>query len=341
MCKKGFFITFILAFAFCKCICQTIQVNITDSSDNRVAISYVRFYSGRNGDSLVDYQIVRGGLLIYKVQEKNLPTQLIVTAPGYDESVFFITESSFKTGFVNIKLQHIRIKTLAPVVVESKRSPVQIKNDTTIYKADAFKDGTERKLIDLLKKLPGIEVNDKSGEVRFKGKPVETILLEGNDLFGNNYAIGTKNINADIVTEVQAIENYFDNYVLKGLTSDDKVALNIKVNNSALKLSTAVEAGLGYRSDKKDVLDAGCTILGLSHIHKFFASASYNNTGENKSPEDYFGNNPGVVQAANEKYLAKKYIEETDFSSFANDSRLNFNSQFFGNYNGLFTINSK
>lgn len=341
MYKKGFLLTFFLAVACFECICQTIQIKITDSADNNIIIAYTRFYSGAHQDSLVDYQVVRNGLLLYNVQRKNLPGKLIVTSPGYNESVFFLNETDLNTSSVSIVLRNDNIKSLAPVVVTAKRNPVQIKNDTTIYKVDAFKDGTERKLADLLKKLPGIEVNEKSGEVRFKGKPVETVLLEGNDLFGKDYTIGTKNINAAIVAEVQAIENYSDNYVLKGLIGEDKVALNIKINNPTLKLSTAVDAGLGYHFNKKPALDGDATLLGLSQVHHFFATAGYNNIGDNRSPEDYFGSNPGVAQSANGKYLAKKYVEEADFSSFAGDNRLNFNSQFFGNYNGLLRLNSK
>jgi hypothetical protein len=77
--------------------------------------------------------------------------------------------------------------------------------------------------------LPGIEVNDKTGEITYKGKPIETVNLEGDNLFGFNYAIGTKNINVDMVEEVQVIENFSANPLLKGIDSNDKVALNLKL----------------------------------------------------------------------------------------------------------------
>ncbi len=49
--------------------------------------------------------------------------------------------------------------------------PVTMKGDTLIYNADSFKNGTERKLEDVLKKLPGVEIND-DGEIEVEGKEV-------------------------------------------------------------------------------------------------------------------------------------------------------------------------
>ena len=54
--------------------------------------------------------------------------------------------------------------------------PVTIKGDTIVYNADSFKNGSERKLEDVLKKLPGVEIND-AGEIEVEGKVVEKIML--------------------------------------------------------------------------------------------------------------------------------------------------------------------
>ncbi|MBK8087045.1 MAG: hypothetical protein IPK31_03275 [Chitinophagaceae bacterium] len=234
------------------------------------------------------------------------------------------------------------VKNLQPIIVTAKSRPIQVKNDTTIYKVKAFSDGTEQKLADILEKLPGIEVNKKSGEIKFKGKPIETILLEGDNLFGANYTLGSKNINANIVTEVQAIENYSENYVLKGLEKEENVALNIKVAKTKLKISGNSEIGLGMQGNKADLAsDINSNILGLGKIQKFFSTASYNNIGHNKAPVDYYGNNFSIEEVKDRKYAAQKFIYEPSSPVEYDKNYSNMNSQFFVNYNSLFKIAPK
>ena len=87
--------------------------------------------------------------------------------------------------------------------------------DTTSFNVSAYKDGTERKIQDIIKKLPGVQLNEKTGEIKYKGNSIETVTLDGDDLFGYDYTIGTKNINVDMVDKVQAIENYTKKSTLK------------------------------------------------------------------------------------------------------------------------------
>jgi len=63
-----------------------------------------------------------------------------------------------------------------------REMPVSIKGDTIVYNADSFKNGTERKLEDVLKKMPGVQVN-ADGEVEVEGKKVTKLMVEGKDFF--------------------------------------------------------------------------------------------------------------------------------------------------------------
>ena len=74
-----------------------------------------------------------------------------------------------------------------------REMPVSIKGDTIVYNADSFKSGTERKLEDVLKKLPGVEVN-ADGEVEVEGKKVTKMMVEGKDFFDGDTKLGVKNI---------------------------------------------------------------------------------------------------------------------------------------------------
>ena len=112
-----------------------------------------------------------------------------------------------------------------------REMPVSIKGDTIIYNADSFKTGTERKLEDVLKKLPGVTVN-ADGEVEVEGKKVSKLMVEGKDFFDGDTKLGVKNIPADAIDKVQVLRNYNEVGALKGLeNNEDNVAMNIKLKS--------------------------------------------------------------------------------------------------------------
>ncbi len=107
--------------------------------------------------------------------------------------------------------------------------PVSIKGDTLIYNADSFKDGTERKLEDVLKNLPGVEIND-DGQVEVEGKVVSKVMVDGKDFFDGDTKLATKNIPSNAVDKVQVLRNYSEVSQLSGVTNNqDNLALNIKL----------------------------------------------------------------------------------------------------------------
>ncbi len=107
--------------------------------------------------------------------------------------------------------------------------PVSIKGDTIVYNADSFTSGTERKLEDVLNKLPGVEVNE-DGQIEIEGKTVSKVMVEGKDFFDGDSKLATKNIPANAVDKIQVLKNFSDVGQLKGVTNNqDNVAINIKL----------------------------------------------------------------------------------------------------------------
>lgn len=112
-----------------------------------------------------------------------------------------------------------------------KEMPVRISGDTIIYNSDSFTNGTEKKLEDVLKKLPGVSVN-KDGEIEVEGKKVQKVMVEGKDFFDGDTKIATKNIPADALDKIQVLRNYNEVSNLKGLeNNEDNVAINIKLKD--------------------------------------------------------------------------------------------------------------
>ena len=117
---------------------------------------------------------------------------------------------------------------LDEITIVSKM-PVRIEGDTIIYNADSFKNGSERKLEDVLKKLPGVEVND-AGEIEVEGKVVEKIMVDGKEFFSGDTKLATKNIPSNAVDKIQVLRNYGDVSQLRGVQDNqDRVAINIKL----------------------------------------------------------------------------------------------------------------
>ena len=107
--------------------------------------------------------------------------------------------------------------------------PVVISGDTLVYDADSFKTGTERKLEDVLKNLPGVEIND-DGEIEVEGKAVTKIMVEGKDFFDGDSKIASKNIPSNAVDKVQILKNYAEVGQLSYVQNNqDNIAINIKL----------------------------------------------------------------------------------------------------------------
>jgi hypothetical protein len=150
-----------------------------------------------------------------------------------------------KVSYLGMKSKEIAIATQTANMVQNivmdgsgielegveivREMPVSIKGDTIVYNADSFKSGTEKKLEDILKKLPGVEVN-ADGEIEVEGKKVSKLMVEGKDFFDGDTKLGVKNIPADAIDKVQVLRNYNEVSALKGLENDqDNVAMNIKL----------------------------------------------------------------------------------------------------------------
>ncbi len=109
------------------------------------------------------------------------------------------------------------------------KMPITIKGDTIIYNADSFKNGSERKLKDILAKLPGVEIND-AGQIEVEGKAVEKIMIDGKEFFSGDTKLATENIPSNAVDKIQVLRNYSNVSQLSGVQNNqDRVAINIKL----------------------------------------------------------------------------------------------------------------
>jgi hypothetical protein len=155
---------------------------------------------------------------------------LLVTYPGYADYVDRFTLDSAHTthDFGHIKMI-LKTQLLAEVIIKAKAAAVKIKGDTTEFNAAAFTVQPNAKVEDLLKELPGIQV-DKDGKITAQGQTVSKVLVDGEEFFGDDPTLVTKNLRADMVDKVQLYDKKSDQATFTGI--DDGVknkTLNIKL----------------------------------------------------------------------------------------------------------------
>jgi outer membrane receptor protein involved in Fe transport len=155
---------------------------------------------------------------------------LLVTYPGYADYVEQFSLDSTKNthdfGRLNMIL---KTKLLADVIIKGTRAAIKIKGDTTEYNADAYKIQPNAKVEDLLKQLPGIQV-DKDGKITAEGQAVNKVLVDGEEFFGDDPTLVTKNIRADMVDKVQLYDKKSDQAAFTGIDDGQKTkTINIKL----------------------------------------------------------------------------------------------------------------
>jgi hypothetical protein len=121
---------------------------------------------------------------------------------------------------------------LDEVVIYAYKDPIYYKGDTLVYVADSFATAEGAVVEDLLKKLPGISV-DKDGNITSQGQEISQVLVDGDEFFGTDPTIATKNLGADGVAEVQVYEKEND----EGIGGDDEKiqVLDLKLKEDAKK----------------------------------------------------------------------------------------------------------
>lgn len=113
-------------------------------------------------------------------------------------------------------------------VVLTYEMPVAVKGDTIVYNTDSFSNGTE-KLGDVLKKLPGVEINT-DGQIEVEGKQVKKVMVEGKDFFDGDSKLAQENIPSDAVDKIEVLKNFSEISQLSGVTNnEDNIVINLRL----------------------------------------------------------------------------------------------------------------
>ena len=150
----------------------------------------------------------------------------------YADYVDAITVKENEKNIGTIALKS-KIELLREVII--KTGSIRIKGDTTSYRAGDFKVDANANVEELLKKLPGIQV-DKNGAIKAMGETVEKVLVDGEEFFGDDPGMAVKNLRADAVKEVQVFDKKSDQAEFTGIDDgDSKKTINLKLKEDKKK----------------------------------------------------------------------------------------------------------
>lgn len=192
---------------------------------------------------------------------------------------FLLIPSSQPLGDLHLEINHLGFKKVSEIVKEGKNhynilmeeqaidlADVQVKSrprltstsDTLSYDVESFAKNEDRSIEDVIKRLPGMEVND-DGKIKFNGQDISKLYIDGDDLLDDKYAIGTKTIPYAMVKGVEVLQSHQPLKVLKNKVFSDKIAINLTIKEEAkLKLTGQAKVGAGlpqqYDSELNSVL---------------------------------------------------------------------------------------
>lgn len=245
---------------------------------------------------------------------------LLVTYPGYADYVENFTLDSVRKNidFGNIRLI-LKARLLADVIIKGKAAAIKLKGDTTEFDAAAYTIQPNSKVEELLKQLPGIQV-DKDGKITAQGQTVSKVLVDGEEFFGDDPTLVTKNIRGDMVDKVQLFDKKSDQAAFTGV-DDGKTTKTIN-----LKLKDDKKNGYFGKLDAGIATDKYYQNQGMFNAFKgkkkFSAYGTLANTGK-----------IGLGWSDNTKYGASENVEYIDGGIYITNDGSDQLSSFDGRYN--------
>ena len=129
--------------------------------------------------------------------------------------------------------------------VEIRAPRLSLRGDTVSYNVASFTEAQDRTIADVLRKMPGIEV-EKTGEIRYNGEAINKFYIEGLDMLDGRYGLATNNIAPQDVASVEVLENHQPIKALRDVLYSDRAALNLRLKKQARSPDEALGSGSAF-----------------------------------------------------------------------------------------------
>jgi hypothetical protein len=320
----------------------TIQGTLKDSIANRalnsatVSLVYTKdsslvSFSRTNEDGVFNFKNVAPGNYLISVSYVGYVPKWVPVLTG--------TEKTVEMGLIYMN----DVNSMSTVTVTARRPPVVINGDSVEFNSENFKTAPNAVVEDLLKKMPGMEV-DKAGGITVNGKKVTKVFVNGKEFFTGDPMMATKNLPADAVDKIQVYDRKSDQAMFTGIDDgSEETAINLKLKKDRNKSTFGkLNAGAGTPS----VFDAQGNVNVINNEAQFSAIGGANNTNrQNFSGRNIInfsgggGGRPGAGGGvtvnfsggsgetdANAQGIAETYSIGGNYSNVFNSKKIEFNA---------------
>lgn len=237
-----------------------------------------------------------------------------------DQRIVFIDNTELDLGIVSLKRE---VNQLNEVTINAI-VPIKIKQDTVAFNAKAFKVKQDDNVEDLIKKLPGVQI-DTDGTVNAQGEDVQKILVDGKEFFSNDMSIALKNLNADAIKSVQIIDEESDETRTTGVKDGEKTKIINLVLKEGKKSGYFGKAGAGIGTNDRYQTNFDLNrFTKNSQLALFGKLNNINNTGATVFRRD------GSIGGSNSGFLTTGTAGANYNYEFKKD--LNFNIDYYYGY---------
>ncbi len=211
---------------------------------------------------------------------------LTATSVGYETyvKVISVSDGNNNLGIIDVAKG---AKTLATVVINGEAPPVKQKNDTLEYSANQYKVNPDATSEDLIKKMPGVTV-DQKGTVTAHGETVTKVTVDGRDFFGDDATATLRNLPSEVVDKIQVFDKLSDQAQLTGFDDGNTTkSINI-VTKKDMRNGNFGRVFAGYGTD--DRYSAGGNVSFFNNARRISLVGLFNNVNQqNFSSQDLLG----------------------------------------------------
>ncbi len=241
---------------------------VTDERGEPLPFATIATSADSLGKSVGSFAVSgQDGSFKVKIKDTDAKWWVTVRSVGYQTH----RQAWGKETFLRIRMREDS-KTIADVTVKASAYGAKVGTDTVTFTTSVFRNGSEQNMTDVIKKLPGMAVQE-DGSMTFKGQKVEKFMVDGKDALSGGSA--TKTLPADFAESVELIENYSDGNVADAFSSRRKTAMNIKTDGTRKTAFYAQAMG-----GAKNKFDLRSSAFSFGSAQSGSATFNVNNTGE-------------------------------------------------------------
>ncbi len=270
------FLTFTLLIAVLGATAQTLQGTVTDSSEKPLEAVSVTLLESK-GKILAFTKTDRQGLFSVRMPENKTADSIAFSRMGFAKVRMPL--AAFTNG-LRVSMTEEALD-LREVKVTSSR--IRQRSDTLVFSVDGFKQQQDRSIADVIKKMPGLDVQG-DGQITYQGKAINEFTVEGMDLTGGKYAQISENLSADKVKSVEIRENNQPKKVLRNVQFSEQAALNLVLKDDAKNVWQGladIATGLTLQDGTEWLRDTRVMAMDFGKRHQSVSMWKTNNTGKN------------------------------------------------------------